>query len=95
MVYNVIVYKVSTENGMHVKDLRIFINRKIENLIMVDNSAYVFGLNIDNGIPIVPFYDDPKDDELQMLETYLMKLRTCDIRKVNRETFRLNEYLKY
>jgi len=79
---------------MHVKDLRIFINRKIENLIMVDNSAYVFGLNIDNGIPIIPFYDDPRDDELQLLENYLMKLISNDVRTTNRSSFRLNEYLK-
>jgi len=62
---------------------------------MVDNSAYVFGLNIDNGAPIIPFYDDPKDDELYLLENYLMKLRSADIRKTNRASFRLNEYLKY
>jgi len=31
---------------------------------MVDNSSFVFGLNYDNGIPIIPFYYDETDDEL-------------------------------
>jgi len=53
-----------TENGLHIKDLRIFVDWKIENLIMVDNSSFVFGLNYDNGIPIIPFYYDETDDEL-------------------------------
>jgi len=30
----------------------------MENLIMVDNSSFVFGLNLDNGVPIIPFYND-------------------------------------
>lgn len=70
----------STEKGLHVKDLRIFSNRKMENLIMVDNSSYVFGLNIDNGVPIIPFYDCKEDDELILLENYLMTLKNKDIK---------------
>jgi hypothetical protein len=31
---------------------------------MVDNSAYAFGLNIGNGVPIIPFYNNLFDCEL-------------------------------
>lgn len=47
---------------------------------MVDNSSYVFGLNIDNGVPIIPFYDCKEDDELILLENYLMTLKNKDIK---------------
>jgi len=35
---------------------------------MVDNSSCAFGLNINNGVPIIPFYDNPSDNELFELE---------------------------
>ena len=59
---------------------------------MVDNSAFVFGLNIDNGVPIIPFYDCKEDDELVQLEGYLMSLRHRDIRKANQKAFHLASY---
>ena len=31
---------------------------------MVDNSACAYGLNINNGVPIIPFYDNMDDVEL-------------------------------
>lgn len=46
---------------------------------MVDNSSFVFGLNIHNGVPVLPFYDCPEDDELIPLERYLMTLRHQDV----------------
>jgi CTD small phosphatase-like protein 2 len=34
---------VMTEEGVNVKDLRVIGNRKIENMLLVDNAAYSFG----------------------------------------------------
>ena len=71
---------IQTKEGVHVKDLRIIRNRKLENIIIVDNSLYCFGFQLANGIPILPYYDDPEDEELLELELFLMKLK--NIKKV-------------
>ena len=38
----------------HIKDLRI-LNRDLSQVILVDNSVFTYWLNIDNGVPILPF----------------------------------------
>ena len=40
-------------------------------MVIVDNSAYSFAHQIDNGIPIIPFYDDKEDEEMLHLIYYL------------------------
>jgi CTD small phosphatase-like protein 2 len=40
---------------MYVKDLRI-INRAMADMILVDNAAYSYNYQLDNGVPILPFY---------------------------------------
>lgn len=39
-------------------------NRELKDIILVDNLVHSFGLQIENGIPIVDFREDPKDREL-------------------------------
>ncbi len=52
--------------------------------MLVDNSAYSYAMQLDNGIPILPFYEG-KDFELTALENYMDRLRECrDVREVNR-----------
>ena len=49
-----------------------------------------------NGIPILPFYDNPDDTELNDLTTYLIKLSAYDeIAKINSFVFKLNDYHKF
>ena len=40
-------------------------------MVIVDNSVYSFAFQIDNGIPIIPFYKDPNDEEMLHLIYYL------------------------
>lgn len=47
--------------GVYTKDLRIIQNRRLEDLILVDNSTYSFILQLQNGIPIIPFYNNKHD----------------------------------
>lgn len=49
---------VTTDEGIYIKDLRIFANRNIDDIVIVDNAVYSFGYQIENGIPIIPFYDN-------------------------------------
>lgn len=52
---------VQTEEGVHIKDLRIFANRNIKDLVLIDNAAYSFAMQLANGIPILPYYHNKAD----------------------------------
>lgn len=62
---------IETDEGVFIKDLRIIANRDLKDILLVDNAAYSFGYQIDNGVPIIPFYDDKSDKELMHLMVYL------------------------
>ena len=49
-----------TAEGMYVKDLRV-IDRPSSELVLVDNAAYSYAFQIDNGIPIIPYYEGKVD----------------------------------
>jgi Dullard-like phosphatase family protein len=66
-----------------IKDLSK-INRDLSKTVLVDNSAYSYAMQPDNGIPILPFYEG-RDFELSALEHYLNRLSDCkDVREANR-----------
>ncbi len=73
-----------------MKDLRIIGNRDMNDIVIVDNSVYSFAFQIDNGIPIIPFYNDPQDEEMLHLIYYLTCLASVeDVRQQNRGAFEL------
>lgn len=79
--------------GIYIKDLRIFSNRKLSELILVDNAAYSFAYQLDNGIPIISWHDDREDREMVNLIDYLHSLiEVEDVREVNFETFHLRTF---
>jgi len=85
-----------TEEGVYIKDLRVIGNRNMQDMIIVDNAAYSFGYQIENGIPIVPFYDNKTDQELKHLIPYLKFLSAAkDPREINKLTFKLHSYSQY
>jgi len=48
-------------------------------LIIVDNAVYSFGYQLDNGIPIIPYYDDKaNDEELMHLVYYFSCISTSE-----------------
>lgn len=78
-----------------MKDLRIIRNRSLADMVIVDNSVYSFSYQLDNGIPIMNFYNDTEDEELLHLIFYLECLSTCqDVREQNREAFELTKMMK-
>lgn len=82
---------VQTSFGL-VKDLRIIANRELKDLVIIDNSASSFGFNVNNGIPILPFYDNKYDEELKHLTFYLdclQEQQVNDVRESNDEAFGL------
>ena len=81
---------VETEDGVYIKDLRVIGNRDLQNVVLVDNAAYSFGYQLDNGIPIIPFFEDKGDLELVHLVEYLRcLLEVDDVREQNRRAFQL------
>ena len=79
--------------GVYIKDLRIFANRSLKDLIIVDNAAYSFAYQLDNGIPIVSWHDDPYDEELYNLMDYVKALAVADdVRDINEQTFHLRTF---
>ncbi len=49
---------METKNGFFIKDLRIISNKKLKDMVIVDNLAHSFGFQIENGIPILEWYND-------------------------------------
>ena len=76
---------IPTKDNVYIKDLRIFKNRDLKDLIIVDNAVYSFGAQLSNGIPIMPFKDDKEDTEFLNLMTYLKNIvHFEDMRLANR-----------
>ena len=72
--------------------MRIFQNRKLSDIVLIDNSVYSFAFQLDNGVPIVSYYDDANDEEMLHLKFYLECLKDCeDVREKNIEAFQLVE----
>ena len=61
---------VETEFGL-IKDLRVVRNRKLTDMLIIDNSALSFAFNVNNGIPILPYVCNEDDEELKHLTFYL------------------------
>ncbi|CAD8200634.1 unnamed protein product [Paramecium pentaurelia] len=87
---------METKNGFFIKDLRTLKDIDLSSTIIVDNLAHSFGLQIDNGIPILEWNSDEKDEELKQLTEYLIKASQVeDVRIFNRENLRLRELINY
>lgn len=79
-----------------MKDLRILANRDLNDVVLVDNAAYSFGFQIENGIPIIPFYNNKEDQELLSLIPYLKQFAyTKDMREMNKQTFKFHLYTQF
>lgn len=79
----------------YVKDLRIIKNRKMENMVILDNSLYSFCNQLSNGILIYSYYDG-EDSELVNIQNYLLDYisLTDDVRFVNEQVFNFEKNLK-
>ena len=83
---------VKTEGGEYIKDLRVFKNIDLKDILLVDNAVYSFGQQLSNGIPIASFKEDPEDIEFECL---IPHLEACaqydDVREYNKLKFQLQE----
>jgi len=73
--------------GNYLKDLHVC-GRDLTKTVLVDNSPHAFGYQVDNGIPIESWFDDPNDTELLKLAAFVKTLHgEKDVRHVVRERF--------
>ena len=73
--------------GNYLKDLNVC-QRDMKKMVLVDNSPHAFGYQVDNGIPIESWFDDPSDRELLKLERFLRTLHDVpDVRELVRKEF--------
>ena len=80
---------IEVEPNIFVKDLRVIRNRRLEDILIVDNFAHSYALQLDNGVPCIPFYDDEEDEELVNLDNYLRQLeKSKDMILVNSKHFK-------
>ena len=80
----------------YVKDLDIFDESyDLKDIVIVDNSVLSFIYHLENGIPIVPYYNEDKDGSLYVVGLYLMHIyKENDLREANKKYINLNSFLK-
>lgn len=79
------------DKNIYIKDLRV-LGRDLKNVVIVDNAPYSFASQLENGYPIIPFYDSKEDIELLTLATYLKSIKDLeDVRVAIGTKFGLRE----
>ena len=63
----------------------------MRDIILVDNAAYSYGYQLENGLPILPYYDNKSDIELKHLTNYLKNIiSVIDVREVNKKLLKVS-----
>ena len=80
--------------GNYLKDLNV-LGRDLSQAVLVDNSPHAFGYQVDNGIPIESWFDDPNDTELLKLEQFCGALHGVnDVRSMVRSKFQTYKLIR-
>ncbi|KAL0486236.1 CTD small phosphatase-like protein [Acrasis kona] len=81
-------------DGNYMKDLEV-LGRDLSKIVIVDNSPQAYGYQVDNGIPIISFFDNESDDELLKLLPFLRTvLHSTDVRPLIQKRFKMSEMIE-
>jgi len=67
-----------TKGKFYLKDLRIFKNRNIETIIIVDNSIVCFSGNLSNGIYVPSYIGQCNDNSLELVVEFLKRIANSE-----------------
>ena len=89
---NCLYCNVKNDNiKFYVKDLNILEGINLKDVVIVDNSLLSYAFQLNNGIPIMPYYNNKKDFELMLLAGYLNAIYEFDdLREANKQFIRLD-----
>ena len=77
-------------NGVFIKDLKR-LNRSLKDVIILDNSPLAYAFDVDNGLPILSWFDNRSDKELINIQPILKFLGNVeDVRKYIKKFVRNN-----
>ncbi|CAK85160.1 unnamed protein product (macronuclear) [Paramecium tetraurelia] len=87
---------VSLQSKMQIKHLGILSNN-YSKIVIIDNSPIFYMGQPYNGIPIAPFIDDPQDNELPKLLSFLIEkiLQSDDVRVTIRRFFQYDMFRQF
>jgi len=76
----------------YCKDLEIFEGIDLKDMVIIDNSILSYALQLNNGIPIMPYKDSKNDFELMFLAGYLNSICEFeDLREANKKFIKLEK----
>eukprot|EP01016_Furgasonia_blochmanni_P029222 TRINITY_DN30767_c0_g2_i2.p1 TRINITY_DN30767_c0_g2~~TRINITY_DN30767_c0_g2_i2.p1 ORF type:complete len:502 (+),score=53.33 TRINITY_DN30767_c0_g2_i2:64-1569(+) len=88
---------METRGGASIKDLRIIDNLDLSKAILIDTSIQAFSLQLENGIPLLPWENEADDNELVNLFTLMMQIAIVENQNTQqflRNRFQLKELAK-
>lgn len=68
-------HNCTTYEDIFVKDLRVFSNVKLQDMVIIDNIICSYALNLENGIPITPYSQGEEDMELEHIANQLLGIK--------------------
>ena len=79
-------------SGRELFERLICVRRDLNRTLIIDNSPQAFGFQVENGVPIESWYDDPTDDHLLRLLPVLDVLSEVnDVKPILHRTFELKK----
>ena len=89
------IYEDVNGTKFYVKNLDIFNDfYNLKDVVLIDNSVLSFAYHLNNGIPIVPYYDNEDDQSLCMVGSYLSLISGYDdLREANKLNIKMEQLI--